>query len=92
MGTHPFGYLAIIVVQQLVIVGLFFGISRLLQELDRLRGGARIRTALKNAGPGLAGYELASPEFPELRSESAPEPTGARAEENDARILASVKS
>jgi hypothetical protein len=92
MGTHPFGYIAIIVVQQLVIVGLFFGISRLLQELDRLRGGARIRTALKNADPSLAGCEAAGPEFPELRSKPAPELARGRAEENDARILANVRS
>jgi hypothetical protein len=92
MGILPSGYVAVIVIQQLAIIGLFWGIVLLLQKLDRLRRGVKIRTALEKADLRLAGYGLASSQPPELRSEPATVLAGKRALKDDARILTSVKS
>lgn len=91
MGIHPSGYVAVIVIQQLAIIGLFWGIVLLLQKLDRLRRGVKIRTALEKADLSRAGCALASSQSPKLRSEPAAESAAKRAVENNARSLTSVK-
>jgi hypothetical protein len=91
MGIHPSGYVAVIVIQQLAIIGLFWGIVLLLQKLDCLRRGVKIRTALEKADLSLAGYAVASSQSPKLRSEPATESAAKRAVEDSARSLTSVK-
>jgi hypothetical protein len=73
MGTHSFGYIAVIVLQQLTIVGLLWGMVLLLREVERLRRGFKIRTALENVDLHPAGQKLARPQFQELRAGPAVE-------------------
>ena len=92
MRTHPFGYITIIVVQQLVIVGLFFGVAQLLRELDRLRRGAKIWNVVENADLSPGEHQLANSQPPQLPSKLARKLAGARAVEHGACILTGVES
>jgi hypothetical protein len=87
MGTHPFGYITVILIQQLVIVGLFCGVARLLEEQRSLRSRlVRIRVVMGGADLSPARQEMASPELQELLFE----PRIEQSAETDARVLAGV--
>jgi hypothetical protein len=87
MGTHPFGYITIIVIQQLVLVGLFLGIGRLFQEQHRLRSRlTRIRIVMGGAEMNPARHIIASPQLQELLFEPGMEQSA----ETGARVLAGV--
>jgi hypothetical protein len=92
IGTQPSAYIALIVIQQLTIVGLFWGILLLLLKLRRLQRGFRIRAVLDNAHLSFAGYGLASPHFRDLLSAPAREPARERAVEDEARNLISMRA
>jgi hypothetical protein len=92
IGTQPSAYLALIVVQQVTIMGLFWGIMLLLQRLHRLQRGFRIRAVLENANLNFAGCGLANPHFQDLLSTPAKEPARERAVEDAAGILVSMSA
>jgi hypothetical protein len=87
VATYQIGYIALIVVQQLVIVGLLFGVAQLLHERHCLRGRlVRIRVAMGGADLSPARQEMASPQLQDLLLD----PHMNQAAETGARVLASV--
>lgn len=69
METHPFGYITAIVFQQLMIVGLFWGIVQLFHENHHLRRLARFQARLDSTDLNLAGHGIVTPQFQELPPE-----------------------
>lgn len=95
VGIRPSGYIAVIAVQQLAIVGLFWGIVRLQEKLERHRRGDKIRSVVGNADLGLPVHGNADGNADSRSTEPRCGPTASRAGQRDAasgaRVLTGVK-
>ena len=86
MATHLFGYIAVILIQQLMIVGLAFGIVQLFDRQRHLRRLNRTADDRNSAELKLTGHELGSPQPEDLLSEPAMDLQISK----DVRLLTSV--
>jgi len=71
MGSNLFGYVAVILLQQLMIVGLAFGIVQLFDRQRHLRRLTRTVDARKSAELKLSGHALGGPQFQAVLPEPA---------------------